>query len=270
MRFMSSAGLSEKNRALLTQLHLIDGPFGAGEAAAKLALPEARAARLLRDLAESGWLNRVRRGLYVAVPLSASEPEKWQADVWRAAARVYDPCYIAGWSACEHWDLTEQIFRDLMVITAKPLGYRSDQIQGTRVRLKVVDARRLFGTVGVWRGAEQVAVSDPARTVLDLLDDPSSGGGIRQVGEVLEEFLIGPTRDTKLLLSYAKRLGNRSVYKRLGYLVEALGLDEPELTEACLVSMSAGVVSLDPSIAAEGVRDSRWRVRVNAEIGVAR
>jgi len=269
MNFMFPGGLSEANRKLLTQLHSIDGPFDATDAAQTLSLPEQRTGRLLRNLAERGWLSRVRRGLYVTVPLSATEPSEWQADVWRAAARIYDPCYIAGWSACEHWDLTEQIFRDLMVITAKPLGYRADQIQETRVRLKVVEAWRLFGTVGVWRGAERVAVSDPARTVLDLLDDPSSGGGIRQVAEVLEEFLVGPTRESALLLDYAERLGNRSVYKRLGFLIEALGLREPELLEVAAASMSEGVVSLDPSIDAEGVRDSRWNLRVNAQIAVA-
>ncbi len=127
--------------------------------------------------------------------------------------------------ACEHWGLTEQIFRDLMVVSARRIGFRKGEIQGTPVRIKVVDSARLFGTVGVWRGSERVDVSDPSRTIVDLLDDPSMGGGIRHVAEVLEEYFDGAHRDEELLLDYCERFGNRSAYKRLGYLLEALGLD---------------------------------------------
>ena len=70
-------------------------------------------------------------------------------------------------------------------------------------------------------------------------------------------------RDEGLLLDYCERFGNRSVYKRLGYLAEALALDEPELIESCLERKSSGVVPLDPGIQAAGVRNSAWNLRVH-------
>jgi predicted transcriptional regulator of viral defense system len=266
MIFMSPAGLTARNRGHLARLHQIDGPFTVDDAVGVLQVSRPRAQRLVRYLADRGWLARVRRGVYVAVPLSASVPEEWRADLWRAAAQAYSPCYIAGWSACEHWGLTEQIFRDLMVVSARPMGSRKDEIQGTPVRIKVVDSVRMFGTVGVWRGSERVDVSDPSRTIVDLLDDPSMGGGIRHVAEVLEEYLDGPHRNEELLLDYCERFGNRSVYKRLGYLLEALGLDELDLIESCRGRMSSGVVMLDPDIDTPGTRNSSWNLRVNARI----
>jgi predicted transcriptional regulator of viral defense system len=263
---MSPAGLTARNRALLASLHRFDGPFTVDEAQEALKVDRPRAQRLLRYLADRGWLARVRRGVYITVPLSALVPSESRADLWRAAAQAYSPCYIAGWSACEHWGLTEQIFRDLMVVSTRRIGFRSDDIQGTPVRIKVVDSQRMFGTVGVWRGSERVEVSDPSRTIVDLLDDPSMGGGIRHVAEVLEEYLAGPHRDEELLLDHCERLGNRSVYKRLGYLLEALALDEPDLIERCRERKSSGVVPLDPGIQAAGVRNSDWNLRVNARI----
>lgn len=263
---MSPAGLTARNRALLASLHQFDGPFTVDEAQEALNVDRPRAQRFLRYLADRGWLARVRRGVYVAVPLSAAVPEEWRADLWRAAAQAYSPCYIAGWSACEHWGLTEQIFRDLMVVSTRPIGFRRDEIQGTPVRIKVIGSQRMFGTVGVWRGSERVEVSDPSRTIVDLLDDPSMGGGIRHVAEVLDDYLAGPHRDKERLLDYCERLGNRSVYKRLGYLLEALGLDEPGIIERCRERMSGGVVPLDPGIGAPGARNSDWNLRVNARI----
>lgn len=266
MIFMSSAGLTARNRGFLTCLHRIDGPFTADDAASALQVPRQRAQRLVRYLADRGWLARVRRGVYVTVPLSASVPEEWPADLWRAATQAYSPCYIAGWSACEHWGLTEQVFRDLMVVSARRIGFRKSEIQGTPARIKVVDSVRLFGTVGVWRGSERVDVSDPSRTIVDLLDDPSMGGGIRHVAEVLEEYFDGDDRDAELLLGYCERFGNRSIYKRLGYLLEALGLDDAGLIGACRDRMSSGVVTLDPGASAPGTRNSDWNLRVNAWI----
>lgn len=266
LRKMSPAGLTARNRALLASLHRFDGPFTIDEAKEALDVDHSRAQRVLRYFAGRGWLARVRRGVYITVPLSASVPSEVRADLWRAATQAYSPCYIAGWSACEHWGLTEQIFRDLMVVSAKQLGFRKDEIQGTPVRVKVIASQRMFGTVGVWRGSERVEVSDPSRTIVDLLDDPSMGGGIRHVAEVLEEYLAGSHREEEVLLEYCARFGNRSIYKRLGYLLEALGLDEPALIEGCRERMSSGVVPLDPGIGTSGARNADWNLRVNARI----
>ena len=96
-------GIEERNRALLEQLHRDStGPFSIQDAAKILAVDGRRAGRLLRYLAERGWLSRVRRGLYTTVPLGASEPSAWREDPWAVAARVFAPCYIGGWSAAEH------------------------------------------------------------------------------------------------------------------------------------------------------------------------
>ncbi len=71
----SAHGISEKNRRLLTSLHRgTSGPFTATEAAASLSVDIDRAQRFLAYLARMGWLTRVRRGLYAAVPLDAVEP----------------------------------------------------------------------------------------------------------------------------------------------------------------------------------------------------
>jgi predicted transcriptional regulator of viral defense system len=92
------------------------------------------------------------------------------------------------------------------------------------------------------------------------------GGGIRHVADVLNEYLDGQHRDEERLLEYCQRLGNRSVYKRLGYLLEALGLEEPQLIDTARSRMSSGIVALDPTIESDGTRDSAWNLRVNARI----
>jgi predicted transcriptional regulator of viral defense system len=247
----------------------LPGPFTADDAAATLNVPRDEAARIAGYLASKGWLSRVRRGLFTVVPLEAEVPEAWRADPWLVAVRVFTPCYIGGWSACENWGLTEQLFRSVMVVSAAPQRSATMIVQGTEFRVASRRPDALFGTSKVWRGRERVDVSDPTKTIVDVLDDPSMGGGIRNVADVFSEYLSGDHRDDELLVSYADQLGNRTVFKRLGYLLETLGIDGADLVQICLARRSAGLAKLDPSIDSGGHITKRWGLRVNAHIGAA-
>lgn len=260
-------GLGPENRERLGVLHrALPGPFTAEDAATALEVRQDEAARIVGYLASKGWVSRVRRGLFNVVPLEAEVPEAWRADAWLVAARVFTPCYIGGWSACEHWGLTEQLFRSVLVMSAAPQRNAAVTIQGTEFRVASRQQKALFGTRKAWRGRESVDVSDPTKTIVDVLDDPSIGGGIRTVADVLDEYVSGSHRDDGRLVSYADQLGNRAVFKRLGYLLETLGLDAGELVATCLSWRSAGLAKLDPSIRSPGRITKRWGLRLNAQI----
>jgi len=100
------------------------GPFTAEQAATVAGVDRARASRLLRHLAEQGWVARVQRGLYTTVPLEAEEPAHWSADAWAVAAAALAPGYIGGWTALHHWDLTDQVFATTVFVTARPVPRR--------------------------------------------------------------------------------------------------------------------------------------------------
>ena len=260
-------GIEEKNRAALEKMHRdLASPFEVADAARVLRVPRDRAGRLLRHLASRGWLSRVRRGLYATVPLGASDPSAWREDPWRVAASVFAPCYVGGWSACEHWELTEQVFRGVVVMTARSLRATESEVQGTIFILKHVPEDLHFGIRTVWRERTPVKVSDPTRTLIDVLDDPRLGGGIRHVSAVVREYLAGTHRDVRRLLDYGDRLRNRTVFKRLGFIIESLGLDAQSLVNACHVRVSKGLSRLDPSVDSQGRVLKRWGLRVNVEL----
>ena len=115
-----AAGLGRRRRAQLAVLHRrFPGPFNATQAASALGTAIAPTRRLLAALAAGGWLSRVRPGWYIAVPLEASEPSEWREDPWIVAATLFTPGYIGGWSAAEHWGLTDQIFSVIYVVAGK-------------------------------------------------------------------------------------------------------------------------------------------------------
>lgn len=263
---MARKGIRADNRDRLELLHRrFSGPFSVEDATGALDLPVARVRRLLANFVSQGWLARIRRNVYRAVPLGASAPSEWREDPWLVAAHTFAPCYLAGWTACEHWGLTEQLFRDVVVVTSRLVRHRAEEIQGTRYLLHVRRRGAFFGLRNVWRTQVAVPVSDPTRTVIDLLDSPALGGGVRSVGEILGTYFSGTHRDDKRLLDYAKKLGNRTVYKRLGHLLETLSVEAPGVVAACRESQSRGVSLLDPGGPRSGRIVSRWNLRLNVE-----
>ena len=262
-----AAGITGEYRRVVTALNReFSGPFTSAAARTKLGTTAARTHRLLAYLAERGWLVRIRRGLYAPVPLDAPIPSQFQEDPWLVALRTFAPCYIGGWSACEHWHLTEQIFRGIVVFTVRRVRAVHAEIHGTPFRLRATREEHMFGLRKVWRRHLPVSVSDPSRTIIDILNDPPSGGGIRQVGDVLRAYFDSEHRDDELLVSYATRLGNATVFKRLGCLVERLEIAAPKLVQIALDNKSKGITLLDPSVKQRGPISRRWNLNINVSI----
>jgi predicted transcriptional regulator of viral defense system len=124
--------------------------------------------------------------------------------------------------------------------------------------LKHIPPEKIFGTKTTWRGKSRVAVSDLHRTMVDILDDPTIGGGIRQVADCLTEYLKRADRDDDRLVDYAEKLGNGAVFKRLGFLVE-FDPGAIHLAEACRARLTAGNAKLDPALYCPRLV-SRWRL----------
>jgi predicted transcriptional regulator of viral defense system len=259
----TAAGLGKKSRTKLAKL-LRDtkGTISVGQAAGSLGLSPKVAAKTLAAWASQGWLSRVRRGLYVPLSLETRSGDVALEDPLIVAERLFAPCYVGGWSAAEHWGLTEQIFRSILIMTTRKPRNRKPAIKGTTFVVRTILPESLFGTKPVWRGQVKVNVSDPSRTVLDLMDDPVLGGGLRPSVDVLQNYLRSETKDLKLLVSYAERLGSGAALKRLGFLLEQFAPAEREAIEACRKRMTKGNVKLDPSLPANRLVTA-WRLWVS-------
>jgi predicted transcriptional regulator of viral defense system len=104
-------------------------------------------------------------------------------------------------------------------------------------------------------------VSDPTRTLLDLIAEPKLGGGIRGVTDMLNEYLKSEHKHFELLIEYAKRLNNGAAFKRLGFLLERYIPEEKQIIEACKMYLTKGIVKLDPNLEADTLI-TKWRLWV--------
>jgi predicted transcriptional regulator of viral defense system len=119
----------------------------------------------------------------------------------------------------------------------------------------------MFGLKSVWRGQVKISISDPARTILDMLLDPFFGGGIRSVKDMLGNYLKSEKKNPEQLIEYAEKLGNGAAFKRLGFLLEKIAPDETKTLEDCRKRLTAGNARLDPKLNNNRLV-TRWRLWV--------
>jgi predicted transcriptional regulator of viral defense system len=256
------AGLGKVDRERIASvIRGTKGTVSVREAAEILGVSPTDAGKMLARWTKKGWFSRVKRGLYIPVPLESQTADVPIEDPWLIAERLYSPCYIGGWSAAEHWDLTEQIFRTVVVMTTQKPRERTLTIKGTKFMLRTVSDKAMFGLKSVWRGRLKIFVSDPTRTIVDMLDDPRLGGGIRSTVDVLSNYLRSEDKNLELLIEYAERLGNGAVFKRLGFLLERSTLEEINSINKCRTNLTTGNAKLDPQLSADKLI-TRWRLWV--------
>ena len=239
------------------------GAITPSDAAAILTTSNTQASKLLAFWAIQGWVRRVKRGLYIPVPLDSLTDEVAPEDPWILAARLYAPCYIGGWSAAEHWDLTEQIFSSILVFTTKRPRQREQDIGGTQFILITTSESYFFGLKRVWRGKSKVQVSDPSRTIIDALNAPRVGGGIRNITDLFNNYLNSKYKNIDDLLKFAMLRGNATIFKRLGFLLERYAPSEVAAITECLDRLSAGNSKLDPALPRDGLI-TKWKLWVPA------
>lgn len=254
------SGIGKKERKQLSEiLRQTKGIISVSEATEILKTSRSDAAKMLARWTEKGWLSRLRRGLYIAVPLESRIADVPLEEPWIIAEYLHSPCYIGGWTAAEHWGLTEQIFRTIVVLTTRKPRDRTPEIRNIKYVIRTIPKRKMFGLKPVWKGEVKMLVSDPTRTLIDMLNDPTLGGGIRPTVDVLRSYINSKFKDMKLMINYAKEMRNGAVFKRLGFLMEKMFPIEKEALSECQKAITKGNAKLDPNLPADRLI-TRWKL----------
>jgi len=247
---------------LATVLRATKEVVSVSSTAETLRLDRRRAAKLLSQWREQGWLRRVGHGIYVSVPLDLVESEQVVGDPWILVPSLFGQSYIGGWTAAHHWELTEQLFNETIIFTTRRVTNKRLTAQGVVFLVHQTPENRVFGMKTLWRGSTRVTISDAARTLIDMIAMPEIGGGIDHVYECLNAYLGDKSSDRKLLIQYAEQFGNGAIFKRLGFLAETY-IHDQELVVACHKRLTQGYAKLDPTLSGNKLVTA-WKLWVPA------
>ncbi len=218
--------------------------------AALFDLDAVQAARMLTRLEAAELIASIERGKYLLLGLT---PEKVLANPLFIGNQFVTPGYISYWSALHYYGLTEQVPRMVFIATTykkAALIYR-----GTSYQFVQVAPEQFFGYQREIVGELPVLIADEMKALVDSLARPQFAGGVGEVAKALHS--AQERLDVEILVSYANRMGNRSLGSRLGYLLQHLGIKAEGL------DISQGPVNLEPSQPRGGLFDATWQVYAN-------
>ncbi len=263
IKYSSNYPVTANKSKLLSVVQAAGDIIRIEEAATTLSVNKASAAKTLARWTNQGWLRRIESGVYVPVALDSLDSEFVLEDPWILVPALFSPAYIGGRTAAEHWDLTEQIFRDVVVLTTQMVRKKQLIRHGITFTLNHIQENKLFGTTPVWRSKSKVLISDIHKTMIDMLDNPAIGGGIQHVNDCLLVYLKRSDRDNEKLIDYAKRMNNGAIFKRLGFLLEKSN-DDLNLIDICRQNLTTGYAKLDVSFFCSRLI-SRWNLWITPE-----
>ena len=240
----------------------------ARELAPRVGLSNDYVLEALYHLRRNDWIVPLRRGLYAVcwpVPGVAAIHE------FEVAMALVQPAAVSHWSALNYYGLTEQIPRQVFVLTTTdasvprkrmsdiPNGKGGYAVHGTVYRFVQVQPERYFGTERIWVGDARVSITDLERTLLDGLAMPQHCGGF---GEVIHAFGEAIARlDVERIAGYARRLGP-AIAKRAGWVLERQGSEASQIDELAALPIK-GHRKLDPNRPRKGVYNNRWMLQEN-------
>ncbi|NOX27695.1 MAG: hypothetical protein GXP21_05850 [Gammaproteobacteria bacterium] len=261
---VNQASIRQKRLAAL--IRATSGTIRISDAMEVLGLERPHAAKLLAGWHKQGVIRRIARGLYVPVQPSALEQTQVLDDPWVLVPALYEPGYIGGWSALEYWELTEQLFRSVCVLTSKRTSYGKAMHQGVGFFIQYAPEKNSFGTKTIWRDNVKLKISDPYKTMLDIINDPYLGAGLQHTIDSLSEFkkTYSKQEDLSRLLDYTLQINNGALFKKLGFLAEKLNFDS-SFVDACAMHLTTGYAYLDKN-AKDNKLVTKWRLWVPKEL----
>ena len=177
---------------------------------------------IVRGLVQKKWILPLKRGLYAVVPINIGldGADAFILHNFHIASLLVRPYYIGYWSALNHHGLTDQIPRTTFIATRKarhPLKILENEYHFVRL-----SPRKFFGWSETQIDHRSILISNPEKTVADCLDHPEHCGGIEQIARAIYFY----HRDINLskTVGYSEKMGNRTILKRLGYILDATGL----------------------------------------------
>lgn len=219
------------------------------------------ARKLAHDLANRGWLQRVRPGTYLLNPSRHGPDALPDTDPLRFGSHLAEPYYFGYATAAELHGLFPQASRIYYIVTT--VRRAATGHSNSRFRLIRIDPSRFFGVGAIVRRGATLEVSDPERTVIDCLDRPELSGGMAGIAQIFA--LAKPQLNWERFGRYLDRFGNRSLIARAGFLAESVrpSLRPPAAwVRTSLPGRNDPFVPLGPPsvYGRRGERDGRWHI----------
>ena len=165
------------------------------------------ASSLIQSYLKKGYIQSVKRNLYVAINLADGEPV---VSRYVIASNLTESAYISHHTALEYYGCTNQVFYDVYV--SSKTRFNTFEFNGLTYRYQMSRIND-----GIVIKPDGTRVTDLERTIIDSINDFEKIGGLE---ELLRSLEMIPYVDETKLLCYLKSYGKQILFQKTGYILE--------------------------------------------------
>ncbi len=169
------------------------------------AFKRAKIHQLLSSLKKKRIIHYISRGKYFFLFPQAP-------DAIFLSCNILWPSYISFWTALNFYKFTEQMPRTIFLVTTKKA--KSITLLDRKIVFVRLSRKRFFG----YEKIDNIVIAEKEKALIDSLLLPRYAGGIEEVFKCLLNAWVEV--DKRKLIEYALKMKNKSLIKRLGYLIE--------------------------------------------------
>lgn len=218
---------------------------------------ERATADLLSELVKRNLISRLKRGKYIIIPQEIGSVKKYVGNWFIAAKEIVNSreYYISFYSAMDFWGMVTHPVNKIFISTPKRQMIPKE-MKGF-LKFVFVDKKFIFGIVEKWIDKQKkVRFSDIEKTILDCLFHPEHCGGIAEIATGI--YLVRNKIDYKKLIQYVEKYNKNVIAKRLGYILEILGIS---IIRKDLKKYIRGRYDLfDPYLSKKNLNKNDWRL----------
>ena len=205
-------------------------------------------------------LTPIKPGVYVFSPLEAG-PEGMGIDELLIPPLFFPKKnYYVGYSTMfNYYGFTEQLFQTVYVLNTTK---RTEKvICGLSYKFIKILENRMYGIEKIKVKDEEVNISSKERTLIDLIYFNKPVGGIIGASKIFKEIVNNNKCDTKKLTKYAVCFPHIKTRKRIGLILDDVGISENILKPLVKSIEKTSVSSLSGS--RKGTLNKKWRIIIN-------
>lgn len=190
---------------------------------------------LLYRLEKRKLIYRIERGKYTCYD-----------DALLFVSYIYVPSYISLWTAIRYYNLTEQLPKTIFVMVPKS----RKSLKFLNITIEFIKTKYFFGFKKDRYRDFDIFIAEPEKAIIDSLLSKKT-----PLDEI-EKAIKTRQFDINKLLSYAIKTKNKSLIKRLGFILEENNIK----CERLKGFVDANYVLLDLMLNKTGKKNEKWRI----------
>ncbi len=219
------------------------------------------ARNIASDMVKKNIAERVKPGLYIRIPESILLNKKlYREDAILIANKSIKKGYLSHYTALYLHGLAERYTKKIYITSSK--HHRDIVYHDITIKYVYTNPKRYFGIETIEYSNEKITISNIERTIIDVINKPWYSGGWRETINCLKNI---ENINWEKLLKYIIRFNNKTLARKIGYIIENLEYSIPDNIKKKIKEWSGeNIYYFDNH--RKGFLDKNWNIIIPEEI----